>query len=130
MPLQPLVPLFIAGLILSLTWGKTISAGNWSALHPSTLRCAGSIVSVGDGADKLANLCGPPTAVQKNQGYTSQEPAYTTRADGITVRSGTKSVYHDPDPVEIWFYDFGPGRLVVYIAISKSGGITEITQGR
>jgi hypothetical protein len=94
-------PLFAVFLAL-LTTG-TVEAED-------TMRCGSRLVSVGDGKDKVRNLCGEPTdvAFAGTIGRRSY-PSYPNTSSYDYSYFGPAWIEM---PVEIWTYNFGSSKLL------------------
>lgn len=84
-----------------------------------SIRCGGSLVSVGDRKIDLLGRCGPPD----HQEAHDEERAFTFRGPGNALH--TRRVLLT---VERWTYDFGPSRFLQWVTM-ESGTITAVEQG-
>lgn len=82
------------------------------------LRCGGDVVSEGDSVFALTAKCGNPTAVER------VDPAVVTERAWDPWR-GDYRVEYAVAPHELWFYNFGPRRLVARITV-RDGKILRI----
>lgn len=100
-------------------------AQGYSSKFPPKIRCSGDLITIGDKTAKLAARCGQPTSIGRTSAYRSEEPVYSTDANGNEEQIGTETVDH-PE-VEEWFYYRGTGQFHYMITVSE-GRITDIQQ--
>jgi hypothetical protein len=82
------------------------------------LRCDGGIVSRGDDTYELLAKCGEPSYIRRVEG-----PIVTGRVYDF-FGNGYATEYLDT-PYEVWYYDFGPRRLLMKITV-RGDRITRI----
>ena len=130
-PAPSLLGLLIAGSVLLCTINMV------SAFSGASVRCGRLLVSEGDRAAELLDRCGRPTSFQKNEGRYTTEPVYNERTiydekthsvRGVEkTQVGTKTITL-VEPHEVWYYNFGPHRFVIYVTI-MNGYIVKIEDG-
>jgi hypothetical protein len=69
-----------------------------------SMRCGSRIVSEGDAIEHVLALCGEPSTTRRT--WIQRQPRFEYGGRDIPF-PGTEEV-----PVDVWTYDFGPGRLM------------------
>lgn len=93
-----------------LVLGVCLAQGMLTASQAHAWWCNGYLVLPGDAAAHVEAVCGPPTMVS----YETETTTTTTGSERLGWVHQTRTV-----TIEIWTYDFGPGRFMESVVIAS-----------
>lgn len=113
-------------VILSAALMLSVLTAGTPAGADSSLRCKGSIVSLGASRQQVLDVCGPPDAREIRE--TARDQYVRQFYDYEQQRWILPKLIVGPVRTERWTYDFGPHRFIRYLHF-LNGELTKIETG-